>query len=132
MKKDIENKEDIKLLVDSFYEKVKADPVIGFIFTDFVKVNWERHLPVMYNFWENTLFFTGAYTGNPLDSHKRLHQALPLSASHFEQWNKLFADTVDALFEGPKANLAKQRALSISTVMKIKIVEQSEDASKVF
>ena len=40
MKKDIETRDDIELLVNSFYEKVKADPVIGHIFTDVFKVNW--------------------------------------------------------------------------------------------
>lgn len=132
MKKDIENKKDIQLLVNSFYEKVKADPVIGYIFNDIVKVNWERHLPVMYDFWENSLFFTGNYSGNPLESHKRLHKLAPLNAKHFDQWNKLFCLTVDELFEGAKASLAKQRAYSISTVMKIKIVEEEADINKIY
>lgn len=132
MKKDIENRKDIQLMVNSFYEKVKADPVIGYIFNDIVKVNWERHLPVMYDFWENSLFFTGNYSGNPLDSHKRLHKLVPLNAKHFDQWNKLFCLTVDELFEGAKASLAKQRAYSISTVMKIKIVEEQADINKIY
>lgn len=132
MKKDIENRKDIQLLVNSFYEKVKADPVIGYIFNDIVKVNWERHLPVMYDFWENSLFFTGNYSGNPLDSHKRLHKIVSLNAKHFDQWNKLFCLTVDELFEGAKASLAKQRAYSISTVMKIKIVEEQADINKIY
>lgn len=132
MKKDIENRKDIQLLVNSFYEKVKADPVIGYIFNDIVKVNWERHLPVMYDFWENSLFFTGNYSGNPLDSHKRLHKLVSLNAKHFDQWNKLFCLTVDELFEGAKASLAKQRAYSISTVMKIKIVEEQADTNKIY
>ncbi len=124
MKKDIENKEDIKLLVNCFYDKVKADPLIGFIFTDIVKVHWERHLPVMYDFWENTLFYTGGYIGNPMEMHQRLNQLIPLTAEHFRQWTRLFTSTVDELFIGEKAELAKQRAISISTVMQIKIIQQ--------
>ena len=132
MKKDIENRKDIQLLVNSFYEKVKADPMIGFIFNDIVKVNWERHLPVMYDFWENSLFFTGNYSGNPLDTHKRLNNLIPLNAKYFDQWNKLFCLIVDELFEGAKATLAKQRAYSISTVMKIKILEEQADINKIY
>jgi hemoglobin len=124
MKKEIENRKDVQLLVNSFYEKVKADPVIGFIFNDIVKVNWERHLPVMYDFWENTLFYTGNYNGNPMEIHSRLNKLFPLSPRHFQQWTGLFIQTVDELFAGEKAELAKQRAVSISTVMQIKILQK--------
>ena len=125
MKKDIQTREDIKLMVTTFYEKVKVDPVIGFIFTEIVKVNWEKHLPIMYDFWENTIFYTGTYSGNPMESHKRLHRIFPLNEKYFERWVSLFTGTVDELYEGEKASLAKQRAISISTVMKIKILYQN-------
>lgn len=121
MKKDIENRADIEQLVTQFYDAVKQDPVIGFIFNDIAKVDWAAHLPVMFDFWENTLFFTGSYAGNPMKSHTQLNKICPLTEIHFAQWNKLFAAAVDELFYGDKAELAKQRALSISTVMRIKI-----------
>ena len=127
MKKDIENRGDIELLVNSFYDKVRNDPVIGFIFNDIAKVNWERHLPVMYDFWENTLFYTGGYAGNPMETHRQLNQLIPLTAEHFQQWTRLFTSTVDELFTGEKALLAKQRALSISTLMQIKIIQKPGD-----
>jgi hemoglobin len=122
MKKDIENIEDIKLLVNSFYDKVKADNVIGYIFNDIAKVNWEKHLPVMYNFWENVIFFTGSYNGNPMTAHVKMHSLVHFTTEHFERWIKLFTSTVDELFEGDKAELAKQRAISIATVMQLKIL----------
>ena len=122
MKKDIETIEDIKQLVDSFYEKVKVDEVIGYIFNDVVRMNWEIHLPVMYKFWENTLFYTGSYEGNPLELHKNIHQLTPLTTLHFNQWTLLFNNSVDELFEGVNSNLAKQRALSIARVLQIKIL----------
>ena len=43
MKKDITSREAIELLVNSFYDKVKQDDVIGFIFTDVAQVNWEKY-----------------------------------------------------------------------------------------
>ena len=122
MKKDIETIEDIKKLIDTFYEKVKVDPVIGFIFNEVVRVNWEIHLPIMYKFWENTLFYTGSYEGNPLELHKNIHQLTPLTTLHFNQWIMLFNKSVDELFNGSNATLAKQRALSIATVLQIKIL----------
>jgi hemoglobin len=126
MKKDIENRADIELLVRSFYDKVKADDTIGYIFNDIAKVNWEKHFPVMFDFWENILFYTGGYGGNPLQIHQHISRVVPLKAEHFNQWNKLFTETVDELFEGNNAMLAKQRALSISTVMQIKILKQDK------
>ena len=120
MKKDIESKADIELLVNSFYDKVKVDPVIGPFFTELVKINWDKHLPVMYSFWENTLFFTGSYSGNPMKMHQKLNDIFHLDAKHFDRWVKLFTTNVDELFAGEKAELAKQRARSIATVMQIK------------
>jgi hemoglobin len=124
MKKDIENIEDIRVLIDDFYKQVVVDPVIGYIFTSSVKINWEKHLPVMYAFWENTLFYTGAYSGNPMTVHQGIHKLVHLNPHHFDRWTKLFISTVDNHFEGEKAELARQRALSIATVMKIKLLQQ--------
>lgn len=121
MKKNIAGKQEIRLLVDAFYEKVKKDDIIGFIFTDIARVNWEQHLPVMYDFWENVLFQTCSYTGNPMVTHTQLHHQFPLTREHFTQWKKLFLETIEEHFEGPNAELARQRALSIATVMEIKI-----------
>jgi hemoglobin len=132
MKKDIESKEDIHLLVNNFYEKVKADETIAYIFKDIAKVNWEKHLPVMYSFWENTLFYTGTYEGNPMELHKHLHRLMPLTTEHFKQWIKLFNNSVDELFEGKNASLAKQRAKSIATVMQVKILSEYAPIDKIY
>ena len=125
MKKDITSRKDIELLVDKFYDKVKNDEQIGFIFTDVAKVNWQRHLPIMYDFFENVLFYTGAYTGNPMELHKHINRLFPLTESHFNQWNNLFHAAVDELFKGPTAKLVKERAKSISIVMQLKIAAES-------
>lgn len=122
MKKDIENRNDVELLIITFYEKVKADESIGYIFNDIAKVNWPKHLPVMFAFWENVLFNTGAYNGNTMVVHQHLNKVVPLTKPHFKQWEKLFTETVDELFNGSNAILAKQRALSISTLMQVKII----------
>jgi len=127
MKNDIQNRADVELLVRSFYDKVKTDDTIGYIFNDIARVNWEKHFPVMFDFWENVLFYTGVYNGNPLVIHQHLNRVVPLKLEHFNQWNKLFTQTVDELFEGNNAMLAKQRALSISTIMQIKILGKVEE-----
>jgi len=121
MKRDIETMADIEMLVNVFYDKVKSDDVIG---PFFAQVNWNQHLPVMYRFWQNAIFYSGGYNGNPLKTHQGLHKVFPLSKEHFEAWTHLFIATVDELYEGTKASLAKQRAASIAAVMQIKLAQQ--------
>lgn len=123
LKRDIGNLVDIELMVNTFYEKVLADKQLGFIFQEIAKVNWATHLPLMYAFWENVILFTGTYEGNPVNLHKHLHHISPLDRTHFDRWNKLFIHTVDELFEGPKAELAKERAISISGIIRGKVLE---------
>lgn len=118
MKKDIESVADIELLVNAFYEKVKTDPSIGPFFKH---VDWKKHLPVMYQFWQNAIFYSGGYNGNPLMTHQQINEGHPLTREHFNTWIQLFIATVDELFAGEKATIAKQRAISIATVMQIKI-----------
>ncbi len=129
MKKDIETRSDIELLVNVFYEKIKVDKQLGYIFQEIAKVNWETHLQKMYNFWENIILFTGNYDGNPMNLHQHLHHITPLNAAHFNKWNQLFICTADELFEGKKASLAKQRAVSISKIIKKKIFDHRRKMS---
>lgn len=125
MKRDIENRQDIELLIRSFYHKVVKDDTIGYIFNDVARVNWDVHLPIMYNFWENVIFNVVTYRGNPMQLHKELNTKEPLTPEHFTQWLALFTTTVNELFAGAKAELAKQRALSISTMIQVKIAQQT-------
>src|SRR6187551_1880193 len=98
MKKDIGNRADIQQLIDLFYTKVRVDLTIGYLFNEVAKVNWEQHLPRMYDFWENVLFQTGGFNGNPMAAHVLLNQKSPLSKEHFDRWLLLFLTTVDELF----------------------------------
>lgn len=121
MKKDIKNTADVHWMVDRFYDKIKEDKLVGFIFTDVMKVNWQKHLPIMYGFWENALFYTGSYNGNAMKKHININKQVPLQKKYFTRWLHLFNETVDEYFEGEKATLAKQRAFSIATIMQLKI-----------
>lgn len=121
MKRDIANREDIELLVNTFYDKVKVNPVIGKIFTDIVKVDWEEHLPKMYDFWSGVLLGERGYAGNPMIKHIQLSRITKMSESEFTEWLILFNKTVDELFEGEKAEEARTRAANIARMMLYKI-----------
>jgi hemoglobin len=122
MKNDISSREDIIRLVDRFYDQVRADQVIGFLFNEIARVDWQKHLPRMYDFWENIVFQSGSYNGNPMIVHAQLHQKYPLTRRPFYRWLKLFESTVYALFEGEKARLIKMRAASIAIVMEHNVI----------
>ena len=117
MKRDIKNRKDIIKLVNVFYDQVKTDTVIGFIFNDIAHANWDLHLPRMYDFWENILFYTGNFDGNPMITHRELSAKCEIKRSHYKHWNSLFNKTVDDLFKGDKADEIKQRAMNISKAM---------------
>jgi hemoglobin len=120
-KRDIKKREDIIELVDGFYIKVRADGDLGPIFDQVAHTNWEKHLPVMYDFWENVIFHTGQYTGNPMTAHQRVHMLHPFTKAHFTRWLELFRETLHEKFEGVNTELANQRATSIATVMQLKL-----------
>ena len=121
MKADISSRADIEKMVFQFYEAVKADKTIGFIFTDVVQMNWEKHIPVIVDFWETILLDNPIYSKNAMEVHYDLNKKIPLQKEHFDSWVYLFTTTVDDLFEGKIADLAKTRAKSIAAVMLFKM-----------
>lgn len=106
----LQNRQDVILIVDRFYNKVRSDDLLGPIFNDIVKVDWNEHLPKLYNFWEDLLFGTDNYKGRPFPPH--VHLSLQLE--HFDQWLKLFIETIDENFVGFKAEEMKNRAKRIA------------------
>jgi hemoglobin len=107
---DIAAEAHIKILVDSFYSKVNADALLSPIFNDVAQVDWQTHMPLLYQFWSTLLFRTNSYEGRPWPKHARL----PVDAEHFERWVSLFKQTVDEHFSGLKADEAKNFAASIA------------------
>lgn len=117
---DIENREDINRLVARFYERMMDDPVIGFIFTFYAKIDLDKHLPVISDFWETVLFQNPVYKGGAqaMNVHMDLNTKVPLKNQYFTRWLYLFNKTIDEHFEGPVADKAKDRAGSIAALMK--------------
>ena len=122
---DIHSRQDIETMVNNFYEKVIKDDTIGFIFNDIAKVNWEQHLPVMYDFWETLLLDATSYRKNAMEIHFVLNRKFPLEEKHFQRWLKLFSETVDELFNSERAALAKKKAKSIADLMLYKMKQEN-------
>jgi len=110
MLKDVSNRADIEEIVAQFYQQVLKDPIVGFIFTDIAKIHLETHLPIIVDFWSDSLFRENTYKGNPLQTHLELSEKMALRAGHFTRWLYLFNKTIDALHEGENAEKMKERA----------------------
>jgi len=119
--RDIEKRRDVELLVNTFYDKVKVNPTLGYIFNDVAQVDWPVHLPKMYDFWSSILLGEHSYSGNPMRKHVELGKLTSLTEREFSEWLSLFNQTVDELFEGEKAETAKIRAENIARLMLYKI-----------
>lgn len=122
MKTDIQNRKDIELLVDTFYDKIQKDSVIGYFFNEVAKTDWNHHLPKMYDFWEVILFGTGNFKGNPMFIHKQLNVQSAMTEAHFQHWLAVFRGTVDELFEGKNAENIKMSATNIARTMSYKVL----------
>lgn len=120
--KDITTREDLNHLMSRFYHKLLADDRINFIFTDVAKIHIEEHLETITDFWDQIIFLRGGYKNNVLQIHQNLHKQFPLDKNHFEIWLHHFNETVDENFKGENSEICKTKALSIATVMQIKIL----------
>jgi hemoglobin len=120
-KSDIENRADIELFIQAFYKKVLLDETVGIIFTEIFPMNWEKHIPLIVDFWETILLDNPVYKNNAMAVHFDINNVFPLQKKHFDAWLYLFNTTVAEMFEGTKANLAKKRAEGIAQMMLLKM-----------
>ena len=106
-KKQIINSEDVRLLVASFYTKIRKDEVLSPFF-DGIK-NWEEHEKRLTTFWESQFFLQTKFTGNPLDAHIKVDKDhdYRITEHHFGLWLNLWFETIDELFTGETAQVAK-------------------------
>jgi hemoglobin len=106
---DIQTIENIQVMVNAFYNKVRQDAILEPVFSELID-DWETHLPIMYRFWEKLLFGKDGYRRNPFQKHVNL----PVSKEHFTRWVELFTQTIDENFLGVKADEAKRLATNIA------------------
>ena len=124
--KDIITLEDIKTLVDVFYEKVRQDELLGPIFNERIQDLWPQHLKKMYAFWQTILLEQHTYLASPFPPHAQL----PVDHSHFQRWMELFILTTDELFQGEKAYEAKWRAGKMAELFESKIEHYKKQGFK--
>jgi len=90
----------LSTLVDRFYDKVRADPLLGPVFDSLVD-DWDAHKVLMTSFWSTAALRTGHYRGNPLARH----QPLPIGVAHFQRWLALWHETAGEVLDEESAAL---------------------------
>ena len=116
-KHDIIELDDVKLLVDSFYGKVRNDSLIGPIFEERIQNRWPEHLAKMYTFWQTVLLGEHTYYGSPFPPHAHL----PVEREHFNRWLELFSETLSEHFSGKTAEEAIWRAGKMAEMFQYKL-----------
>ena len=124
MKKTIENRADVNLLVHAFYAKIRADKEIGFFFNETIQ-DWEEHLEKLTDFWETNLFAVKKYKGDPIAAHNEVDKRFDykISPNEFGIWLNLWFETLDELFEGENVAILKRRARKMGTFLYMNIFE---------
>jgi len=126
MKSDIGTIDDIKLLVNTFYGKVRQKDLLKDIFNTKIEDRWPEHLEKMYRFWQTVLLEEHTYNGSPFLPHARL----PVTKEHFDAWLALFFNTVDELFAGEKAERAKWQGRRMAEMFQHKIEYYKNNAAQ--
>lgn len=126
-RKEIESREDIALLVNTFYGKVRQHEALGPIFNGVIH-DWPEHLEKLTDFWNTNLFFVKAYKGNPLRAHLDVDKQFnhSIEQAHFGNWLQLWFETLDELFIGRNSEIAKTRARSMAHIMFLRIFNARE------
>lgn len=119
---------DIQKLVDTFYGSVMKDELLAPIFASKISGSWDRHLDIMYRFWQTVLLEEHTYQGAPFMKHIDL----PVGPAHFERWISIFNQTVDSFFAGDKATEAKWRASRMAEMFMYKLhyIQQAKAGSQ--
>ncbi len=118
---DIVGRTDIEEVVAEFYRRAIADDTIGHFFTEVVKLDFEKHIPIICDFWETVLFGSMTYKGNPVAKHIEINEKQTLQPPHFERWLQIWETTISERFRGEKAQEAISRAKQMALLIEHKV-----------
>lgn len=109
--------EYISLLVDTFYQRIRGDIILGPIFAAEITGDWEPHLTKMKQFWSSVTMNTGNYSGRPVPAHQKLEGVSP---EHFDRWLALFHSVLTETAPMPETtNYFMERAERIAQSLKL-------------
>ena len=111
--KTLDDRSDIVLLVNTFYERIRQDDLLGPIFNSHIEEDqWPEHLDKLTDFWETNLFGVARFKGSPTAKHLQVDENLDygVEQTHFGRWLQLWFQTINELFKGENAIRAQEAA----------------------
>jgi len=112
MQTDQITRENIRAFVMKFYAKVFNDETVGPFFIeklgdDMESEHWQEHLDIIVVFWTAIAFGNPKYRRQLFTPHTKLGD---VKRETFEQWLKLFGETLDELYTPKVSALFQERA----------------------
>lgn len=135
MKADINNRDDIFLLVNTFYRHVRKDKKLGPIFNHMISgKEWPKHLDKLTDFWETNLFGIPKFKGSPTQKHLQTDATFNhnIQKEHFDQWLVIWGQTINSLFEGDLATRAQMAAHNIAEIQNLVLRRQKPKEKREF
>jgi hemoglobin len=129
-KPDIRSREDIELLVNTFYTKVRKHPEISHFFNEMIE-DWDAHLSKLTDFWQSALLNERSFSGNPMKTHIEVDQHFDnaIEQAHFGHWLELWFQTLDELFDGSVQLMAKERARNMAHMLYMRMFQARKQSS---
>ncbi|WP_157747648.1 group III truncated hemoglobin [Cohaesibacter sp. ES.047] len=115
--------EQVSLLVETFYDRIREHPRLSVLFAKGMTQNWADHLDTMKRFWRSMLMQTREYGGRPVPAHTQLEGLKP---DDFAQWLDLFRKTAREICPPAAAALYIDRAETIARNLQIAIFMKGE------
>lgn len=123
---DLDDPEQIREMVRRFYADVAQDELLGPIFHDVARVDWSEHIAKLTAYWCRLLLGEAGYVGQPLRAHARIHAVHPFTAALFDRWLRLFHETVELGWSGPRADRARSIATNLTRVHARHLIGEAE------
>lgn len=115
--RDVATRNDVGVLVYRFYRHAIPDPLLGPVFERF-GVDWPSHLPKLVTYWEHVLLDRPGMATNTVGAHGGVQNIAPFGPAHIDRWVALWEQTIDDLYVGPVAELAKKRARQVGRALR--------------
>lgn len=118
-KPNVLDKTGVRAFVETFYEKVAKDDLIGPVFERRVHGEWGPHFDTMVLFWSAVLLREMNYRGSPPEVHRAIEELEPRM---FKRWLELFSETMHELFDPALAESLFQRAERIGEMLSANVL----------
>jgi hemoglobin len=113
---------DLPPLLAAFYDRVRADPLLGPVFEGAVD-DWPHHLALLVRFWSSVMLTSGRYKGNPVAAH--LRHADQITPAMFSRWLALWRQTTGELLSASAALAMQAKADRIGESLQLALAHRT-------